>query len=200
MPVISLDKVHDNELNPRTRYVMLEELADSIKRYGLFEAVKLQQCTCGKMAGEHYRVIDGHRRVRAVRMLRSYLQESECQTFDLDREKEIAMMVEMNLKRDNYTPVERYRALKLETPARSSERGGDADRVFLQGNKGFPIGDGQAGPRGQRTGYAGEEKIPRKSLTRLTIPTETVVTPSLGPRPSSLRRWTTRPRGRSRIW
>ncbi len=93
---------------------MLEELADSIKRYGLFEAVKLQRCDCGKMAGEHYRVIDGHRRVRAVRMLRSYLQESECQIFDLDREKEIAMMVEMNLKRDSYTPVERYAALNLQ--------------------------------------------------------------------------------------
>jgi len=112
---LPLAKIHANKLNPRRNLGDISDLAASIESNGLLEPIDLAPCSCGEMAESHYRILDGHRRVKAMRMLRRpALASSEYKLHvDITPGQEVALLVETNIRRKQYTPAETHEALVL---------------------------------------------------------------------------------------
>ncbi|MDG7016247.1 MAG: ParB-like nuclease domain-containing protein [Nitrososphaerota archaeon] len=112
---LPLAKIHANKLNPRRDLGGVSDLAASIESNGLLEPVDLAPCACGEIAGGHYRILDGHRRAKALRMLRRpALAPSEYKLHaDITPSQEVALLVETNIRRKQYTPAETHEALVL---------------------------------------------------------------------------------------
>ena len=90
--------IHDNKLNPRRTLGDVSKLAASISNNGLLEPVELAACSCAQVPKAHYRILDGHRRMKALRMLRqTALSPSEYRVRqDLAPEREVAILIESN--------------------------------------------------------------------------------------------------------
>lgn len=112
---ILLSKIHDNKLNPRTQLGNTAELAENIREQGLRYPILLTPCNCNEVEGEHYRILDGQRRVRAVRHLCwQKLTEGQFKVYEnLTEVEEVKVIVDTNIEREQYTPAELYRALEL---------------------------------------------------------------------------------------
>ena len=112
---ILVASVHDNKLNPRRTLGDISKLAASINNNGLLEPIELAACSCAEISGAHYRILDGHRRIKALRMLRrTALSPSEYRVHqDLAPEREIAILIESNASRMQNTPAELHEALVL---------------------------------------------------------------------------------------
>ena len=117
--MIPITLVHPNPNNPRRELGDLRDLINSIKEHGLLTPIVLARCRCEKVQGDHYRVLDGHRRRMALLIIRTeqrnlVLFDGEyqvCGGEDLTPEREYILMTEPNIRRKSYTPVETYEAL-----------------------------------------------------------------------------------------
>jgi molybdenum-dependent DNA-binding transcriptional regulator ModE len=112
---IPFTRVHANRLNLRRDLGDVSGLAASIESNGLLEPVELAPCSCAAISGAHYRTLDGHRRIRALKMLRRWvLSPSEYRLHtDITPEQEVALLVEANMSRKQNTPAEMHEALVL---------------------------------------------------------------------------------------
>ena len=108
-------RVHANRLTLRRDLGDVSGLAASIESNGLLEPVDLASCSCAAISGDHYRILDGHRRIRALKILRrSVLSPSEYRLHaDITPEQEVALLVEANMSRKPNTPAEMHEALVL---------------------------------------------------------------------------------------
>jgi ParB-like chromosome segregation protein Spo0J len=113
---IPVDRIHANRLNPRKDLGDISDLVPSIRDHGLLEQIVLTPCTCDEQPGSHFRILDGHRRFRALLALnRVALSEAEYDLREvLTKQQEVALVVERNLRRKQYSPAEAYEALELE--------------------------------------------------------------------------------------
>lgn len=112
---VPLARVHANRLNLRRDLGDVSGLAASVESNGLLEPVGLAPCSCAAISGDHYRILDGHRRIRALEMLgRSALSPSEYRLHaGITPEQEVALLVEANMSRKPNTPAEMHEALVL---------------------------------------------------------------------------------------
>ena len=112
IPVV---RAHANRLNLRRDLGDVSGLAASIESNGLLEPIELAPCSCAAIPGDHYRILDGHWRMRALKMLRrSVLSPSEYRLHvGITPEQEVALMVEANMSRKQNTPAEMHEALVL---------------------------------------------------------------------------------------
>jgi ParB/RepB/Spo0J family partition protein len=115
--MIPLTLVHPNPNNPRRELGDLRDLISSIKEHGLLTPIAIKRCQCKEIQGDHYCVLDGHRRRIALLAIRTeqhnlVLFDGEYKVYEgLTPEKEYIMMTEPNIRRKSYTPVETYEAL-----------------------------------------------------------------------------------------
>ena len=112
---ISVARVHANRLNLHRSLGDVSGLATSIEDNGLLEPVELAPCSCSEISGAHYRILDGHRRVKALRLLqRSALSQSEYRMHqDITPEREVALLIEKNMGRRQNSPAELHEAIVL---------------------------------------------------------------------------------------
>jgi len=115
--MIPITLIHPNPNNPRRELGDLRDLISSIKEHGLLTPIAIKRCQCKEIQGDHYCVLDGHRRRIALLAIRTeqhnlVLFDGEYKVYEgLTPEKEYIMMTEPNIRRKSYTPVETYEAL-----------------------------------------------------------------------------------------
>ncbi|MDG7022927.1 MAG: ParB N-terminal domain-containing protein [Nitrososphaerota archaeon] len=111
---VPLARIHANKLQPREDIGDVGSLAESIRQDGLLDPVKLAPCTCGDVAGPHFRVLDGHRRLRAMLLVQRSLSGPQYRLYEgLTAQQEVALVVDTNIQRKQYKPKEMYEALEL---------------------------------------------------------------------------------------
>ncbi|MBR5261456.1 MAG: ParB/RepB/Spo0J family partition protein [Oscillospiraceae bacterium] len=100
-------KVEPRKDQPRYRFdeVALEELADSIRQYGLIQPVTVRQ-----LDGGYYQIIAGERRWRASRM--AGLDEIPVRIIEADDKKAMELALVENLQREDLNPIEEARGYK----------------------------------------------------------------------------------------
>ena len=115
MTAISVYRIHGNKLNPRKNLGDMDGLAESIRENGLLSPITITPCGCDEVDGAHYRVLDGHRRLKAMFLLRKLsLKDSEYRVFEnITPRQEAALVFDVNIARKQYSPVEEYEALQL---------------------------------------------------------------------------------------
>lgn len=106
---IPLTHIHPAPFNPRTEFdpTALRELADSIKRQGLIQAVEVR-------AANHpgyYELVAGERRWRAAEL--AGLKTITAHVVDVTEEEARERCIEENLRRADLNPIEKARALQL---------------------------------------------------------------------------------------
>ena len=106
---LPISKVEPRETQPRTKFseVALQELADSIREYGL-----IQPITVRKMQSGYYQIIAGERRWRAARL--AGLREVPVRVLEADDGRAMEIALVENLQREDLNPIEEangYRTL-----------------------------------------------------------------------------------------
>ncbi len=80
----------------------LEELSESIKKYGLIQPV-----TVRRLEGDYYQIIAGERRWRAARM--AGIDEIPVRVIEADEKKAMELALVENLQREDLNPIEEAR-------------------------------------------------------------------------------------------
>lgn len=109
MLMLPLSKVEPRQEQPRERFdeQALQELADSIEKYGL-----IQPITARKLDSGYYQIIAGERRWRAARM--AGLAEVPVRVIEADDRRTAELALVENLQRQDLNPMEEARGyLKL---------------------------------------------------------------------------------------
>jgi ParB family chromosome partitioning protein len=104
---IELDKIKDNSKQPRKNFDenKLNELAESIREYGVIEPLVLSRENDGT-----YQVIAGERRLKASRL--AGLEKIPAVIRDVDDQERLEIALVENLQRENLDPIETARAYK----------------------------------------------------------------------------------------
>ena len=107
--IVPLSKVEPREDQPRQYFdpQALEDLADSIRQYGL-----IQPITVRKLPNGFYQIIAGERRWRAARL--AELQEVPVRVIEADDRRTAELALVENLQREDLNPIEEakgYRSL-----------------------------------------------------------------------------------------
>jgi len=104
---ISLDKIVPNRFQPRLIFndVKLEELADSIKRYGILSPVLLR-----KLSDEKYEILAGERRVRAAEL--ANLKKVPAIVGDFNDFQMMELSIIENIQREELNPIEEAKAFE----------------------------------------------------------------------------------------
>lgn len=99
--ILPLTKVEPREDQPRERFdeAALQELADSIARYGL-----IQPITVRKLEDGYYQIIAGERRWRAARL--AGLTEVPVRVIEADEKLTTELALVENLQREDLNPIE----------------------------------------------------------------------------------------------
>ena len=93
--------VHDND-------DVMKETLESVKERGI-----LTPAIARPREGGGYELVAGHRRKRACEL--AGLTTMPVIIRDLDRDSAIIMMVDTNIQRENISPIEKGKALKMKT-------------------------------------------------------------------------------------
>jgi len=103
---LELDKIKPNHLNPRTSFTKegLDELAGSIKTYGVLEPIIVRK------TDDLYEVVVGERRYRASKM--AGLKKIPCIVRDLNDNDVLEFNLVENVMREDLTEVEKGRCCK----------------------------------------------------------------------------------------
>ncbi len=98
---LPISKVEPRETQPRTHFneVALQELADSIREYGL-----IQPITVRKLDNGFYQIIAGERRWRAARL--AGLKEVPVRVLEADDGRAMEIALVENLQREDLNPIE----------------------------------------------------------------------------------------------
>lgn len=113
---LSIFRIHGNKFQPREKLGDVSSLVESIREKGLLEKIKIMPCSCEKLEGPHFRILDGHRRHRAMGVLHHVTlsdSEYEIKNEKMTLEEEMDLVHEVNIERMQYSPVELYNALKM---------------------------------------------------------------------------------------
>ena len=104
---LPISKVEPRKEQPRSNFDedALEELADSISRYGV-----IQPITVRKLESGYYQIIAGERRWRASRM--AGLDEIPAQIIEADDMRVIELALVENLQREDLNPLEEARGYR----------------------------------------------------------------------------------------
>ena len=108
---IPLDRIVVSRRNPRKRLGGLQELADSIREYGLLHPVVARPRGADADGVVAYELIAGHRRLEAVRNLGWTHVPAVLRTVDVD-DAYLLTLVE-NLQREDLSPREESQALEV---------------------------------------------------------------------------------------
>ena len=103
---VPLDAIREDPRNPRQRLRGVEELAESMRDYGLLQAVLVRPVETG------YALIAGHRRLAAARWLGWSEIPAVVRGVRSDDDAFLLTLTE-NLQRDDLTPREESRALEI---------------------------------------------------------------------------------------
>ena len=97
---LSVDEIRANPYQPRKSFneEALQELADSIRNYGVFQPIIVKKSIKG------YDLIAGERRLRASKLAGKETIPAIIKEFSDDQMREIALLE--NLQRENLTPIE----------------------------------------------------------------------------------------------
>ena len=117
---VELDKIKPNPFQPRREFdpVSLQALADSIKQYGVLQALVVTRKEVIKDDGlvVEYELIAGERRLRASRIAGLSQVPVIIRVGDADKNADDLMKLELaiieNVQREDLNPVERARAFK----------------------------------------------------------------------------------------
>lgn len=98
--MIKITEIEPNREQPRRKFNedSLQELADSIKQYGVLQALLLQK------KGKHYEIIAGERRWRAARI--AGLKEVPAIVKDYSSQEIIEIALIENIQREDLNPIE----------------------------------------------------------------------------------------------
>ena len=103
---VPIDAIREDPRNPRQRLRGVEELAESMRDYGLLQAVLVRPIENG------YALIAGHRRLAAARLLGWSEIPAAVRGVRSDDDAFLLTLTE-NLQRDDLTPREESRALEI---------------------------------------------------------------------------------------
>ena len=101
---LSVDEIRRNEDQPRSRFDdgTIEELAASIRRYGIVQPVVVRQLLSGV-----YQLVAGERRLRAARL--AGLEEIPAIVRDVDETGALELALVENLQREDLNPIDEAR-------------------------------------------------------------------------------------------
>ena len=104
--VININKIEPNRLQPRKEFKedALQELADSIKQFGVIEPLVVQD------RDDHYEIIAGERRWRAAKI--AGLKEVPAVVKKLTEQEIVEISLIENLQREDLNPIEEAMAYK----------------------------------------------------------------------------------------
>ena len=104
--LVKITKVEPNKEQPRKNFDedALEELAESIKQYGLIQPIVVQD------RGDHYEIIAGERRWRAARI--AGLKEVPVIIKHYTEQEIVEISLIENIQRENLNPIEEAQAYK----------------------------------------------------------------------------------------
>ena len=102
--VVKITKVEPNRSQPRKNFDedALQELADSIKQFGLLQPILVQD------KGEYYEIIAGERRWRAAKL--AGLKEVPVIIKDFSDQEVVEIALIENLQREDLNPIEEAKA------------------------------------------------------------------------------------------
>ncbi|MBO6210923.1 MAG: ParB/RepB/Spo0J family partition protein [Schwartzia sp.] len=105
---IPVDQIQPNRAQPRTSFdeAALEELAESIRYYGVLQPLLVRSLPDGK-----YELVAGERRLRAAKMAGLHTVPVLVRKYTLEQMTEIALIE--NVQRENLNPIEEARAYQL---------------------------------------------------------------------------------------
>src|SRR3989344_3231234 len=117
---VELDKIKPNPFQPRREFdpVAMQALADSIKQYGVLQAlvVTRKEFVKDDGLGVEYELIAGERRLRASRIAGLSQVPVIIRVGEADKSADDLMKLELaiieNVQREDLNPVERARAFK----------------------------------------------------------------------------------------
>jgi len=103
---IEIEKIKKNPHQPRKSFdkAKLQELADSIKQYGILQPLVISK------KGENYQLIAGERRFEAAKIVG--LAKLPAIIRDTSEQEKLELALVENLQRDNLNPIERAYAFK----------------------------------------------------------------------------------------
>lgn len=103
---VRISEIEPNRGQPRKHFdeAKLEELADSISKYGLLQPILVQDC------GDHYEIIAGERRWRAS--LKAGLKEVPVIVRNYSDREILELSLIENIQRENLNPIEEAKAYK----------------------------------------------------------------------------------------
>lgn len=103
---VRISEIEPNRGQPRKKFdeSKLEELADSISKYGLLQPILVQDC------GDHYEIIAGERRWRAS--LKAGLKEVPVIVRNYSNREILELSLIENIQRENLNPIEEARAYR----------------------------------------------------------------------------------------
>ncbi|ERL64620.1 nucleoid occlusion protein [Schleiferilactobacillus shenzhenensis] len=103
--MVPLDNIVPNRFQPRKHFndARIAELADTIKEHGLLQPIVLRE-----YEADHYEIIAGERRYRAVRTL--HWQDVPAIVQKMNDEETASMALVENLQREQLSPIEQARA------------------------------------------------------------------------------------------
>ncbi len=102
---IEIEKIEPNPWNPRTTFedLAMEELIDSIKRFGIMQPICVRPHPSGK---GKYQIVYGQRRWIACKKLKLKTIPVKEPIVSISDKEAIDMMGDENIKRQAYSPVE----------------------------------------------------------------------------------------------
>ncbi|MCQ2509373.1 MAG: ParB/RepB/Spo0J family partition protein [Lachnospiraceae bacterium] len=104
--LIGIDKLLSNPDNPRKNIGDVSELAESIQQNGIMQNLTVFP------SGDKYMILIGHRRFNAA--MAAGLQELPCKVIEAPtRAKQIEIMLEENMQRNDLTPIEEADSFQL---------------------------------------------------------------------------------------
>ena len=133
---IEVEKIHPHKDNPRKNLGDLTELADSIKKSGIYQNLTVIPAS-GYHFGE-YTVIIGHRRLAAAKL--AGLQKVPCVVTAMDEREQIATMLLENMQRSDLTVYEQAQGIQMmldlgDTVDEISEKTGFSESTFRRRTK-----------------------------------------------------------------
>ena len=104
--MVKINKVEPNKKQPRKNFdeAALEELADSIKQFGIIQPVVVQK------KGDYYEIIAGERRWRAAKVAK--LKEIPVVIKDYTEQEIMEIALIENIQREDLNPIEESLAYK----------------------------------------------------------------------------------------
>src|SRR3989344_8624950 len=114
---IEVDKIKPNPFQPRRDFdeVMLRSLADSIRQYGVLQALVVTRKEVEKPEGgiaTEYELVAGERRLRAAKLAGLAQVPALIRTSEESDLMKLELAIIENIQREDLSPVDRARAFK----------------------------------------------------------------------------------------